>query len=427
MSIEMPSFPHQLLMSDYSYELPPQRIALMPLENRDHSKLLLADAFLQKLNHHSFFELPQLLPPSSLLIRNNTRVISARLMMNKLSGGRVEILCTEPVLPSTDLTQSLFAKGTVRWKALVGGKKIFTGAKLSVASTIKLADSEKPLFLKAEIIEKSGSDAVIDFVWSPESLPFAAILETLGKIPLPPYIKRETTDSDTIRYQTVYAVNEGSVAAPTAGLHFTDRVFEGLRAKHIEIQDLTLHVGLGTFKPVESNDVLQHVMHREKISIPKSTIESLLQFLERPLSEERRLVAVGTTSARTLESLYWFGTKLIFRTGLKDTEISLGQWEVYKLMQEKPVRASAAFDAVLEWMLKHQLESAVGETQLFILPPYEFKVCNALITNFHQPESTLMLMVAAFLRNNFWREVYHEALAKDYRFLSYGDSSLLLT
>ncbi len=399
-------------LEELLYDLPEERIAKFPLAERDQSKLLVADAQTQTISHHHFYELPAHLPEGALLIRNNTKVIAARLHLAKSTGGAVEVLCLEPIAPSPDPALTLNAKRYCRWHCLIGGRKITAGTTLHLHT------------LTATIIEKIGAEATVDFMWESSDMSFAELLETLGKMPIPPYLKRESEEIDRFRYQTVYAVSQGSVAAPTAGLHFTERVFEALHRKHVQIADLTLHVGLGTFKPVESETIAEHKMHTERIAVPLATLERLI---EQAASPKPCIVAVGTTSMRTLESLYWFGAKLYANDGdarARNT-LWLSQWEAYQFAsEEKTPTLKEALKLLLEWAKTNALEQIQGETQLMIAPTYRFQVVDGLITNFHQPKSTLISLVATFL-GNFWRKVYQSALENEYRFLSYGDSSLL--
>jgi len=409
---ELISFVPNVALDELLYELPEARIAKFPLPERDQSKLLLAKALTQEISHHQFYDLPSLLPERALLVRNNTKVIAARLHLAKPTGGLIEVLCLEPLAPSQDPAISLNAKHACRWQCLIGGRKVAVGTVLHLHG------------LTATVVDKIGAQAIVDFVWNSNHT-FADLLESIGKMPIPPYLKREAQDEDKSRYQTVYAVAQGSVAAPTAGLHFTERVFEALHQKHIQIVDLTLHVGLGTFKPVESDSIAEHQMHTERIAVPLTTLEALL---EQATSPTPCIVAVGTTSMRTLESLYWFGAKLYANDGNARTrdDLWVSQWEAYRLTAEnKTPPLEDALKLLLDWAKARGLEHLQGETELMIVPSYSFKVAHALITNFHQPRSTLILLVAALLGSDFWRKVYQSALENDYRFLSYGDSSLL--
>ncbi len=409
---EQPSYVPSVSPDALLYDLPEERIAKFPLPERDHSKLLVASAITQEISHHQFYHLPSLLPERALLVRNNTKVIAARLHLAKPTGGLIELLCLEPIAPSQDPALTLNAKNACRWQCLIGGRKVSVGTVLHLHG------------LTATVVDKIDAEATVDFVWNTNQT-FADLLDSIGNIPIPPYLKREAEDEDKSRYQTVYATVQGSVAAPTAGLHFTERVFEALHQKHIQIADLTLHVGLGTFKPVESDSIAEHQMHTERIAVPLTTLERLI---EQATSPTPCIVAVGTTSMRTLESLYWFGAKLYANDGNARTrdDIWVSQWEAYRLTAEhKTPPLEVALKFLLEWAKGKGLEHLQGETELIIVPSYSFKVVDALITNFHQPRSTLILLVAAFLGNDFWRKVYQSALENDYRFLSYGDSSLL--
>ncbi len=409
---EHASFVPNIALGEFFYELPEARIAKFPLPERDHSKLLVANALTQEISHHHFYDLPSLLPEDALLVRNNTKVIAARLHLAKPTGGLVEVLCLEPIAPSPDPALTLNAKNACRWQCLIGGRKIAVGTVLHLHG------------LTATVVDKIGAEAIVDFAWNTNQT-FADLLDSIGNIPIPPYLKRDAEDVDKSRYQTVYAVAQGSVAAPTAGLHFTERVFEALHQKHIHIADLTLHVGLGTFKPVESDSIAEHKMHTERMAVPLTTLERLL---EQATSAKPCIVAVGTTSMRTLESLYWFGAKLYANDGDARTrnDLWISQWDAYRLTAEqKTPPLEVALNFLLEWAKEKGLEHLQGETEMIIVPSYPFKVVHALITNFHQPRSTLILLVAAFLGNDFWRKVYQSALENNYRFLSYGDSSLL--
>ena len=405
-------FAPSISIEEFEYHLPEERIAKFPLPERDQSKLLFANAITQEISHYHFYDLPSLLPERALLVRNNTKVIAARLHLAKPTGGLIELLCLEPIAPSNDPAISLNAKHACRWQCLIGGRKVAVGTVLSLHG------------LTATVVEKNGAEAMVDFAWNTPQT-FADLLDSIGNIPIPPYLKREAEDVDKSRYQTVYAVAQGSVAAPTAGLHFTERVFEALHQKHIQIADLTLHVGLGTFKPVESNSIAEHQMHTERIAVPLPTLERLI---EQATSSTPCIIAVGTTSMRTLESLYWFGAKLYANDGNARTrdDLWVSQWEAYRLTAEqKTPPLEVALKFLLEWAKEKGLEHLQGETEMIIVPSYSFKVVDALITNFHQSRSTLILLIAAFLGNDFWRTVYQSALNNDYRFLSYGDSSLL--
>lgn len=409
---EHASFAPSVSLDELLYDLPEARIAKFPLPERDHSKLLVADAVAQRISHRHFYDLPALLPEKALLIRNDTKVIAARLHLAKTTGGLVEILCLDPIAPSSDPAIALASKNGCRWNCLIGGRKIAVGSVLTLHGLV------------ATVVDKCDAQAVVDFAWNSNQT-FAELLDAMGEMPIPPYLKRKAESEDKRRYQTVYAIAQGSVAAPTAGLHFTKGVFEKLAQKGIRVADLTLHVGLGTFKPVESERIDEHQMHAERIAVPLATLERLR---EQATSPKPCVVAVGTTSMRALESLYWFGAKLHLDDGdaRERSDLWVSQWEAYQLAaQARLPSLDVAIERLLAWAQEHGLEQIQGETRLMIAPSYPFKVVDALITNFHQPKSTLVLLVAAFLGKAFWREAYQSALDNGYRFLSYGDSSLL--
>lgn len=410
----------EIHIDDYIYDLPEEQIATAPLPERDQSKLLMVQAKTGEISHHHFSDLPDLLPAETLLVFNNSKVIAARLALKKQSGGKVEVLCVEPSEPNSDIALALLAKGAVKWKCLLHGRNL----KALMTLSTSVMHQAKPLLLKATLVEK-GMESTLCFEWQPKELPFLEVLEAVGKAPLPPYLKREPTRSDKLRYQTVYAKSEGSVAAPTAGLHFTPAVLERLRQKGVSSAELTLHVGMGTFKPVQQSNVQHHVMHAEQISVPKQTLLTLHNHIEKG----KPVVAVGTTSMRVLESLYWFGVKLLLKDNkvLHKSIMNVEQWEAYTLASQLSTLPATVqgLEAVLECLQKHSLDGLSGKTQLIIVPGYRYMMCDGLITNFHQPRSTLILLVAAFLGGELWKKVYNEALQNGYRFLSYGDSSLL--
>lgn len=414
----MQSYIPTLELSEFIYDLPPERIAFTPLPNRDMSKLLVAHTDSGEIEHRVFRELPKLLPENSLIVVNTTRVIAARLLMHKQSGGAVEVFCLSPEnnLPPAI---ALMERSPCTWKCLVRGKNLKDGTVLTANLTENL-DSE----LKAVIIKRTYSEAIVEFQWKGNST-FGDILEQFGKIPLPPYIKREATEEDALRYQTVYATNEGSVAAPTAGLHFTPEVFDELQARNSKRIEVNLTVGLGTFKPLEAEMLSEFTMHGELISVNRDVIEQLLSWLDKP--NRGRFVCVGTTSVRTIESLYWFGVRLSINDGdcKSQSNFSLKQWDAFRLVNNA-IPPQESLHTILEWMNVHSLEVLTGVTEIMIVPSYQFRICNALVTNFHQPHSTLILLVAAFVGKDLWRRIYDEALRNGYRFLSYGDSSLLL-
>lgn len=417
----MESYIPLLHLPDFTYELPADRIAFTPLPERDSVKLLVAQSNSGEISHHIFRDLPSILPKDSLLVVNTTRVIAARLMMHKQSGGSVEVFCLSSA-DSTPPAIALSAHQPCRWNCLVRGKNLQVGAVL----TADLGNENGLELLTAIIIERTYSEAIVEFHWKSEER-FGEILEHFGKVPLPPYIKREATPEDTIRYQTIYADDDGSVAAPTAGLHFTPEVFDELLKKNIQRVEVNLTVGLGTFKPLETETVAEFSMHGEQIMVSREAIQRMLTWLSSSSSTNKgRFVCVGTTSVRTIESLYWFGVRLNCNDGnckLQST-FSLGQWDAFRLAS-KAISPEESLLVIMNWMETHSLETISGITEIMIVPSYQFRLCTALITNFHQPHSTLILLVAAFVGKSLWRKIYDEALANDYRFLSYGDSSLL--
>lgn len=398
----------KIRIEDYRYALPEHRIAGAPEENRDESKLLVYRN--DSISHTVFHNLPELLPQGSLIIWNNTKVIPARLQFNKSTGAMIEIFLLEPHAPSSYL--SIFtSKQTCTWKAIIGNQKKWKNEPLkrtldTIAGTIELTAEY------ADIKDKN----LIVLKWTPESLTFAQVLEKFGKTPIPPYLKRDSNENDRKRYQTVYANFDGSVAAPTAGLHFTPGLIDKLSAKNICFDSVTLHVGSGTFVPVKTETIGDHQMHSETVIIAKSTIENLL------LVNPDMLTVVGTTSLRSLESLYWLGCKLSRSPDSDPENLSVDQWDPY--LNEKVMETRDSLKGVISFLNKHHLQEVTFNTKLIIVPGYEFKLVNRLITNFHQPSSTLLLLVSALVGEK-WKEIYHYALENDFRFLSYGDSSLL--
>ena len=392
----------QINISDYNYELPDERIAKFPLEKRDSSKLLTYVS--GNVSTNVFSSLPEILPANSCLVFNNTRVIQARLEFFKSTGSRIEIFCLEPQEPSS-YELSLSSTQSCVWKCMIGNLKKWKG---EVLKKVVGADN---LVLEAERLETNGNTSYIKFSWN-NGVSFAEVLDLLGELPIPPYLNRKTQESDKTTYQTVYSKVKGSVAAPTAGLHFTPEVISALHDKGIKTMELTLHVGAGTFQPVKAEEIGGHAMHAEKIEVSKEFIQNLIENLG-------NVVAVGTTSVRTLESLYYLGVQL--HNG--DTSLLVNQWEPYE--SEKVLPAREALEAILNYMEKTQSNILYATTQIMIVPGYKFNIVNVLITNFHQPKSTLLLLLAAFVGEK-WRELYEYALNNDYRFLSYGDSSVLI-
>jgi len=378
-------------LKDYHYSLPEEKIAKDPLPDRSSSKLLHYQG--GAITHHVFKELPELLGKETLLVFNDTRVIPARIIFLKPTGARIEIFLLEPHKPS-NYEQNMNATSTCSWYCMIGNAKRWKSGKIGVP----------------EIgLSATRAGDVVTFHWSTEET-FSEILEKAGKIPLPPYIDREVKDSDRERYQTVFSKNEGAVAAPTAGLHFTTHVLDQLEARGVQKDFLTLHVSAGTFQPIKEADIKDHPMHREQIIISRQNVENLLK--------SETVVPVGTTSMRTLESLYWLGVKLL----QGDTECFIPRLYAYQ-HDELPDR-NTSLRAVLDHIVHTGHDKLIGHTEIFIFPGYTFRICDGLITNFHLPGSTLILLVAALIGED-WRKVYNAALANDYRFLSYGDSSLL--
>ncbi|MCA8831300.1 S-adenosylmethionine:tRNA ribosyltransferase-isomerase [Hymenobacter pini] len=410
MSFSATTDPRQLSIHDFTYQLPPERIAPEPLAERDQSKLLLFQE--GTIQDRQFQELPALLPTASLLVFNDTKVVRARLFARRPTGGVVELFCLEPVAPHTAIEPAMQQTGSCVWKCLVGnGRRWKEGA-----VTLEFEAEGQPAVLSAERVEQREGYALIRFSWEPAHLPFAEVLRGAGHLPLPPYLNRADTAVDAVRYQTVYAAHEGAVAAPTAGLHFSDKVLAELATRHISSAHVTLHVGAGTFQPVKAEQMEDHAMHGEPISVSAETLRQLLQQMPEPI------IPVGTTSLRTLESLYWLGARLVQEPTAEPTW-HVSQWQPYEPQTE--VAAAAAFQALLDYLAQSGSDVLHATTQLLIAPGYRFRVISGLITNFHQPESTLLLLVAALIGPQ-WRTVYEHALAHNYRFLSYGDSSLLL-
>lgn len=403
--------PRQISILDYTYELPDERIALHPLAERDASKLLVYKE--GNISESVYARIDEHLPANSYLVFNNTRVIRARIRFQKETGGWIEIFCLEPYETISEYSSIMNRTGNVKWKCLVGGAGKWKSGDLHLYC--KYGDTG--FVLSASMIEKLPDAYVINFSWTPEQYSFAEVIEAAGDIPLPPYIKRETAADDTERYQTIYAQDEGSVAAPTAGLHFSERVFASLKEKGIETDFVTLHVGAGTFKPVKAERMEGHEMHAEWIDVNAASIQKLIDH------QNDYITAVGTTSLRTLESLYWLGVKASLDP--EAAQLNLLQWDVYETpITETGLSVKEALTALLEWLRKNKRQHLFTQTQLLIVPGYRFRVVKALITNFHQPQSTLLLLVAAATKNE-WRKLYDYAMSHDFRFLSYGDGSLL--
>jgi len=401
--------PKEISINDYSYILKEERIAQFPVEKRDQSKLLIARR--NSLQEDRFYNIAHYLPENSLIVFNDTKVIRARLRFHKPTGAKIEIFILEPISPTAEVQNAFQIQQQCRWKCFVGNAKKWKQGSLA----LKFEFAGKSVVLTATKGKAEGNAYLIDFSWTPAELTFSDILMGSGSIPLPPYMNRESEASDLERYQTIYAKHQGSVAAPTAGLHFTDMVMHKLVKKNIKTDYVSLHVGAGTFKPVSANNMGEHEMHSEQVLINKSTIERLIK------KDYHSLIVVGTTSTRSLESLYWYGVKLMKNP---KAQFKIEQWEPYELEAEyKQISTQQALDQVLKYMDAENLSILQGETQIIIAPTYEFKLVDVLITNFHQPKSTLLLLVSAFYGED-WRKAYDYALAHDFRFLSYGDSCL---
>jgi len=397
-----------LNINDFEYHLPNERVAKFPKENRDESKLLIHQS--KQIKEDQFKNIPDYLSPGSLLVLNNTRVVRARLLFRKPTGAIIEIFCLEPIEPTSEIQMAFQQKGQATWQCLVGNARRWK----SEALAMEAASGSEIITLTAEQIEKHSGTFNIRFTWN-DKLTFAEVLEATGKIPLPPYLHREAVDSDSKTYQTVYAKNDGSVAAPTAGLHFTESVFDSLKDKQIKISNLTLHVGAGTFRPVGQEGLVNHEMHTEQVLVSEKLLKDVLM-------HSGKVIAVGTTSVRTLESLYWFGVKLE-----DDNEASfiVSQFDPYKIRASASIGLEKSFNNIIDYMKRKGLDTLGGSTQLMIVPGYKFRVINGMVTNFHQPRSTLLLLISAWLGDE-WLKVYNYAMDNDFRFLSYGDSCLFL-
>jgi S-adenosylmethionine:tRNA ribosyltransferase-isomerase len=396
----------QIKISDFDYTLADERIAKFPLEQRDSSKLLYYDDGL--VVDHEFKQLASLLDSNSRLIFNNTKVIRARLHFEKETGAKIEIFCLEPHSPN-DYVLSFDARESCEWSCMIGNARKWKAGKLNKNLTI----DGQAFTMSAEKLEGSNASPIIKFSWDNPNFSFAEIIEALGELPIPPYLNRKTEKSDLLRYQTIYSKIKGSVAAPTAGLHFTDSVFADIKYKNIDVEEVTLHVGAGTFKPVKSEIVNEHDMHTEHFIVQKTTIENLL--------DDKTNIPVGTTSVRTLESLFWLAVKL--EKSLLADAWHVEQWDAYEI--ETELSRSQALELLLNYLKENKLEHIEASTEIMIVPGYQFKMSDKMITNFHQPKSTLLLLISAFIGGD-WKNLYQHALDNNYRFLSYGDSSLLV-
>ena len=396
-------------ISEFNYPLPDERIAKFPLSNRDESKLLVYRQ--GEVSEDRFTSLPDYLEAGEMMVFNNTKVIQARLHFRKETGALIEVFCLEPIQPN-DYVLSFQQTQKCSWLCMVGNLKKWKEGTLKRNIEVK----GKIITLCATRGECRGTSHWIDFEWDDDSLTFADVLEAVGELPIPPYLNRETQESDKQTYQTVYSKIKGSVAAPTAGLHFTERILKALDEKGIDREELTLHVGAGTFKPVKSEEIEGHEMHTEYISVNKHTIEKLI-------AHGGKTIAVGTTSVRTLESLYYIGIKIHQNPEANQEELHVKQWMPYE--PHPALTPVESLQNILDYLNRHGMEALHTSTQIIIAPGYEYKIVKKIVTNFHQPQSTLLLLVSAFVKGD-WKKIYDYALSHDFRFLSYGDSSLLI-
>ena len=397
-----------IAIADYDYPLPEERIAKFPIEQRDHSKLLCLKG--DDISEHHFYDLPDLLPQDTMLVFNDTKVIHARLFFRKETGAVIEVFCLEP--HQMPVVQAFEQRERCTWTCFIGNNKKWKSGPL----TLEFSILNSQFSIQATRREAVGNAWVVDFEWT-GGLSFAEVIEAAGVIPLPPYLNRQAEASDATRYQTVYAHHDGSVAAPTAGLHFTPEVFDNLKIKDIQTEYITLHVGAGTFKPVSTDTIGEHEMHVEPVHVTADNLRHIIAHQGKPL------IAVGTTSVRTLESLYWFGVQLQSNPDLDHMHVN--QWDPYTVSQGSALRMDESYSNILAWLERHDTDRLDGETQLMIAPGYQYRVINGLVTNFHQPKSTLLLLVSALIGDR-WKECYRYALDHGFRFLSYGDSCLFL-
>lgn len=397
----------EINLEDFKYELPEEKIAFFPKRERGKSNLLVAYKNSKKIIDANFSEISSYLPENSILFVNKTKVLDARIRFQKETGAYIEFFLSKPLFPSTANAITLSAKKTVVWECMVGGR-IKSGVEYLI---------NKEISLLAKVLTKEGNICKIQFDWTGD-LTLSEVLSVVGKVPLPPYIKREAEEKDKQRYQTVFAKEMGSVAAPTAGLHFTEEILKEIENKKIKIEELTLHVGLGTFNPIKDNDIANHKMHNESISISLAQVKLLANSIN-----NTPITAVGTTSCRTLETLYVLGNKIYLRD-FNHGDLLANQWDYYNFQNK--LNPQDSLNEVINYYESQNLEAIEGNTELLIIPSYDYKIINNLITNFHEPKSTLILLVAAFLGHDFQKEVYQHALEGDYYFLSYGDSNLFI-
>lgn len=412
-------------ISDYNYDLPDSRIAKFPVSPRDTSKLLIYRH--GEISDDIFYNIPKYLPQKSLMVFNNTKVIQARMHFRKETGALIEVFLMEPAAP-TDYELMFQTRGECSWLCMVGNLKKWKEGSLVRTFDVAGSTINFKATMRRDIIDtkSGGTNYWVDFAWDNPQVSFAEILDAVGELPIPPYLNRETQDSDKTTYQTVYSKIKGSVAAPTAGLHFTDKVLAAIDAAGVRREELTLHVGAGTFKPVKSEEIDGHTMHTEYVCVRRDTLQTLLDY-------DCCAIAVGTTSVRTLESLYYMGVKLEANPDAAEEDLHVCQWEPYEKADGTPVGGNLidgitpqkAISNIIAWLDKNNLKTLHSSTQIIIAPGYEYKIVKVLVTNFHQPQSTLLLLVSAFLKGD-WRNVYDYALSHDFRFLSYGDSSILI-
>ena len=403
--------PKHIRISDFNYNLPDERIAKFPIAQRDHSKLLVYRH--GEVSDDTFYHLPDYLPEGALMVFNNTKVIQARMHFRKETGALIEVFLLEPADP-TDYELMFQLTSHCSWLCLVGNLKKWKEGTLKRDFTIK----GEQLTLTATRRQMVGNSHWVDLEWNNANVTFAEILEEVGELPIPPYLNRNTEESDKTTYQTVYSKIKGSVAAPTAGLHFTEDVLHAIDEKGIDREEVTLHVGAGTFKPVKSEEIEGHEMHTEYICVRRETLEKLI-------AHDAKAIAVGTTSVRTLESLYYMGCRLVRNPDLSERELHIDQWEPYEERAGEEIPPVEALKHLLDWLDRNHLPALHSSTQIIIAPGYEYKIVKMLVTNFHQPQSTLLLLVSAFVKGD-WHKIYDYALTHDFRFLSYGDSSLLI-
>lgn len=400
----------EIQIQDYSYALPDERIAKFPIAERDHSKLLIYNK--GEVGEDVFYHLPEHLPQGALMVFNNTKVIQARLHFRKETGALIEIFLLEPAKPA-DYEQMFQTRDCCQWLCIIGNQKKWKEGALSRTLDI----NGQQMTITATRKGEAGTSQLIEFQWD-GGASLAEVIDAIGELPIPPYLNRKAEESDKTTYQTVYSKIKGSVAAPTAGLHFTERVLADLDQHGIEREELTLHVGAGTFKPVKSATIGEHDMHTEYVAVRRHTIERLL-------AHNGEAIAVGTTSVRTLESLYYMGLKVLRNSDLKEEDLHVKQWEPYEDVSGEKPEVKEVLQALLDWMVRNDLTVLHSSTQIIIAPGYDYKIVRMLVTNFHQPQSTLLLLVSAFVKGD-WRKIYDYALSHDFRFLSYGDSSLLI-